>query len=177
MGEAKQRAAAAVQEARVALGVEAIGGRVQVRWNQREAATPFGQMAYFIEFVHLTGVYQRWIESCPLHLASPNGSKMADILGTLFLSVLAGHRRYAHIAALRADGVSAALLGMDSVVSEDTFIRMATCRAKAGHVAVRCARVLRRDARCPSKASTTASSIIRHHNDNRRSVVCAGGFE
>jgi len=50
MGEAKKRSAAAVQEALVALGVEAIGGRVQVRWNQREAATPFGQMAYFAEF-------------------------------------------------------------------------------------------------------------------------------
>jgi len=123
MGEAKKRSVAAVQEAMVALGVEAIGGRVQVRWNQREAATPFGQMAYFAEFLNLTGVYQRWIESCPLRFASPNGSKIGDVLGTLFLSVLSGHWRYAHIAALRADGVSATLLGMDAVVSEDTVRR------------------------------------------------------
>ena len=123
MGEAKKRSAAAVQEGMVALGVEAVGGRVQVRWNQREAATPFGQMAYFAEFLNLTGLYQRWTESCPLRLASPNGSKIADVLGTLFLSVLSGHWRYAHIAALRADAVSAALLGMDTVVSEDTVRR------------------------------------------------------
>jgi len=93
MGEAKERGVAAVQEALEALGVEALGGRVQVRWNQREAATPFGQMAYFAEFLNLTGLYRRWIEGCPLRFASPNGSKIADVLGTLFLSVLSGHWR------------------------------------------------------------------------------------
>jgi hypothetical protein len=123
MGEAKKRQAAAVQEQLAALGVESLGGRVQVRWNQREAATPFGQMAYFAEFLNLTGLYQRWIEDCPLRFASPNGSKIADVLGTLFLSVLSGHWRYAHIAALRADTVSASVLGMDGVVSEDTVRR------------------------------------------------------
>ncbi|OGA51601.1 MAG: transposase [Betaproteobacteria bacterium RIFCSPLOWO2_12_FULL_62_13] len=123
MGEAKKRRAAAVREVLGTLGVETLGGRVQVRWNQAEAATPFGQMAYFAEFLNLTGLYRRWVESCPLRYASPNGSKIADVLGTLFLSVLSGHWRYAHIAALRADGVSAALLGMEAVVSEDTVRR------------------------------------------------------
>jgi hypothetical protein len=123
LGEARKRTAAAVQEALVALGVESLGGQVQVRWNQSEAATPFGQMAYFAEFLNLTGLYRRWIESCPLRYTSPNGSKTADVLGTLFLSVLSGHWRYAHIAALRADAVSAAVLGMDAVVSEDTVRR------------------------------------------------------
>lgn len=123
MGEAKNRGVVAVQEALAAMNVEAIGARIQVRWNQQEAATPFGQMAYFAEFLNLTGLYRRWIESCPLRYASPNGSKMSDVLGTLFLSVLSGHWRYAHIAALRADGVSAQVLGMNSVVSEDTVRR------------------------------------------------------
>jgi hypothetical protein len=123
MGEAKRHGAAAMQETLGALGVETVGGRVKVRWNSGEAATPFGQMAYFVEFLHLTGLYRRWVESCPLHYTSPNASKIGDVLGTLFLSVLAGHWRYAHMAALRADGVSAALLGMNSVVSEDTVRR------------------------------------------------------
>ena len=123
MGEAKRRSGAAMQETLSALGVETVGGRIQVRWNRGEAATPFGQMAYFAEFLNLTGLYRRWTESCPLHFKSPNGSKISDVLGTLFLSVLSGHWRYAHIAALRADGVSAALLGMNGVVSEDTVRR------------------------------------------------------
>lgn len=131
MGEAKKRGVAAVQETLVALGVEAIGGSVQMRWNQREAATPFGQMAYFAEFLNLTGLYRRWIENCPLRFASPNSSKVADVLGTLFLSVLSGHGRYAHIAALRADAVSAAVLGMDTVVCEDTVRRALSAMEEA----------------------------------------------
>ena len=47
----------------------------------------------------------------------------ADIIGTWFLSMLAGHRRYAHIAALRADAISPQLLGLSTVVSEDTVRR------------------------------------------------------
>ena len=48
---------------------------------------------------------------------------MRDVLGTLFLSVLAGHRRYAPISSLRCDGVTLALLGMSKVVSEDAVRR------------------------------------------------------
>jgi hypothetical protein len=134
MGAAKKRSVTAVQEALVAMSVEAIGARVQVHWNQNEAATPFGQMAYFAEYLNLTGLYQRWIESCPLRFTSPNGSKIADVLGTLFLSVLSGHWRYAHIAALRADGVSARMLGMDAVVSEDTVRRALSAMEQAAGV-------------------------------------------
>jgi len=123
MGEARKRADIAAQETLGALGVEALGGTVQVRWSQGGAASPFGQMVYFAEFLNLTGLYRRWQDSCPLQLASPNGSNIGDILGTLFLSVLSGHRRYAHIAALRADGVSPSLLGMEAIVAEDTVHR------------------------------------------------------
>ena len=127
MGEAKRRSDVAVREVVEALAVETAGGRVQVRWSREGAATPFGQMAFFLEFLNLTGLYGRWEESCPLAAyKSPNGSKVRDILGTLFLSVLSGHRRYAHITALRADGVTPALLGIDALVAEDTVRRALT---------------------------------------------------
>ena len=45
------------------------------------------------------------------------------MLGTVLLSVLAGHGRYAHITALRGDGVNAPLLGKKKVVSEDAVRR------------------------------------------------------
>jgi hypothetical protein len=38
--------------------------------------------------------------------------------------MLAGHRRYAHISALRFDGVLPELLGMTKVVSEDSVRRV-----------------------------------------------------
>lgn len=76
MGESKRRETAVRQERLTALGVETLCGRVQVRWNPHEAATPYGQMAYFAEFLNLTGLYRRWIEDCPFRFASPNGSRL-----------------------------------------------------------------------------------------------------
>ena len=123
MGEAKRNAEMAIQETARAIGVETPGGRIQVRWDGKSAATPFGQMAFFIEFLMLTGLYAKWIETCPLSYPGPHSSKIADILGTLFLSALSGHKRYAHITTLRADGVMPELLGMCRTVSEDTVRR------------------------------------------------------
>jgi hypothetical protein len=46
------------------------------------------------------------------------------------LSILAGHNRYAHITALRCDGVSSQILGMSKIVSEDS-LRRALARISA----------------------------------------------
>ncbi len=37
------------------------------------------------------------------------------------LSILAGHKRYAHVTTMRCDGVNPGLLGMDKVISEDAL--------------------------------------------------------
>ena len=50
-------------------------------------------------------------------------AKKARRPGNEMLSMLAGHRRYAHIAALRGDGVLPELLGMSKIVSEDAVRR------------------------------------------------------
>jgi hypothetical protein len=98
-----------------------MAGRVQVRWENESAATPMGQLAYFIEFLTLTELWSRWLESCPLNYNSPNAPSKADVLGTWMLSVLAGHKRYSHVTAIRCDGVNPGLLGMDKVISEDAL--------------------------------------------------------
>ena len=123
MGEAKRRSQTAMAAITQAVGVETRNGRLQVRWDGGCAATPFGQMAFFLEFLHLTGLYERWQTACPLSYSGPHGSRREDILGTWFLSLLAGHRRYAHMNAIRFDGVMPELLGMDRVVAEDTVRR------------------------------------------------------
>jgi hypothetical protein len=58
-----------------------------------------------------------------LALTGPNVPKKRDLLGTVLLSVLAGHRRYAHITAFGCDPVNPPLLGMRKVVSEDSVRR------------------------------------------------------
>jgi len=53
--------------------------------------------------------------------SSPNAPGKAEVLGTWLLSILAGHRRYAHVTAMRCDGVNPGLLGMKKVISEDAL--------------------------------------------------------
>lgn len=59
MGEAKRRAHTGLLVRPQTIRVEALNGPLQVRWDSESAATPFGQMAFFLEFIHLTGLYAR----------------------------------------------------------------------------------------------------------------------
>jgi hypothetical protein len=82
-----------------------------------------GQLAFFIEYLKKGELFEGWVAGCPLHLTSPNAPAKRGVLGTVLLSVLAGHWRYAHITALRGNGVNAPLLGTKKVVSEDAVRR------------------------------------------------------
>ena len=110
--------------------VETPGGRIHIRWDYEASATPNAQLAFFAEFLATAGVYESWVASCPLTYSSGNASRKRDVLGTWFLSILAGHHRYAHITGLRGDGVSPQLLGMGKIVSEDA-LRRALARMSA----------------------------------------------
>ncbi len=103
--------------------VDTLGGRVHLRWDHGAAATPHGQLVFFAEFLATTGIFERWVERCPLEYRSGNAPHKRDVLGTLMLALLAGHRRYAHITALRGDAVAAKALGMNKIVSEDALRR------------------------------------------------------
>lgn len=107
----------------ISLAVETFVGRVHIEWDPEAAVTPLGQMPFFIEFLKIGNLFDPWVEECPLKLTSNNAPSNRDILGTLLLSVLAGHTRYSHITALRCDGVNPKLLGMEKVVSEDSMRR------------------------------------------------------
>ena len=121
MGEAKLKLARCEEVLLSCAGVQTMAGRVQVRWEAESASTPMGQLAYFIEFLNLTGLWSRWVESCPLVYTSPNAPTKVDVLGTWMLSMLAGHRRYSHVTTMRCDGVNPGLLGMRRVISEDAL--------------------------------------------------------
>jgi hypothetical protein len=76
---------------------------MRVRWDDGAAATPHGLLVFFAEFLATAGVFERWVSSGPLEYRSGNAPDKRDVLGTLMLGLLAGHRRYAHITALRID--------------------------------------------------------------------------
>ena len=110
-------------------------GRVHLEWEPAAPVTTMGQLAFFIEYLKQGGLFDGWVAGCPLHLTSPNAPAKRDVLGTVLLSVLAGHWRYAHITALRADAVNAPLLGMKKVVSEDAVRRALGKIDEAGGIA------------------------------------------
>ena len=96
-------------------------GPVRVEWDHEAAMTPLGQLPFFIHFLKTAGLFDAFVADCPLRYVSPNAPSKRDVLGTAMLSMLAGHRRYAHIAALRCDAVLPDLLGMKKIVSEDAI--------------------------------------------------------
>jgi hypothetical protein len=126
MGEARRKRDKAVSTTvggDETMVVDTLGGRMHVRWDEGAAATPNGQLVFFAEFLAAAGVFDRWVEACPLEYASGNAPGKRDVLGTLVLAILAGHKRYAHVTALRGDAVAAQALGMQRVISEDALRR------------------------------------------------------
>jgi len=105
------------------IDLDSFAGPVHVEWDRDAAMTPLGQLPFFIDFLKASGLFDALVADCPLRYSSPNAPRKRDLLGTTMLSMLAGHRRYAHIAALRGDGVLPELLDMSKIVSEDAVRR------------------------------------------------------
>jgi hypothetical protein len=103
--------------------VDTYAGPVHVEWDPDAAVTPLGHLAFFAEYLKVSGRFDALVADCPLFYTSPNAPSKRDVLGTALLSILAGQWRYAHITALRGDTVNPALLGMGKVVSEDAVRR------------------------------------------------------
>jgi hypothetical protein len=73
------------------------------------AVTPLGQFPCFIEFLNVSGVCEAWVADCPLTYHSNYASDKRAVLGTLLLSILAGHHHYAHITAFHHGGIHPAV--------------------------------------------------------------------
>lgn len=131
MGKAKKRklnaASLAVRQSLTApaapMNIATAGGRIQVKWDHKSNATAMGQLAFFAEFLETTGLFERWVEYCPLRYTSPNAPKVRDVLGTWLLSILDGQSRYAHVASLRKDAVAPAVLGLSKIIGDESLRR------------------------------------------------------
>jgi len=120
MGEATHKA---LVRQNGAIALDMFGGRIHVEWDPAAAVTPLGQLPFFIEFLKVSGVFEAWVADCPLAYHSNHASDKRAVLATLLLSILAGHHRYAHITAIRHDGIHPELLGVAQLVSEDAARR------------------------------------------------------
>lgn len=120
---AVQGAVAEQAEEAAELHVATPGGRFHVRWDEGGSATALGQLPFFAELLEVSGLFERWVASCPMNYTSPNAAAIHDVLGTWLLSILDGQRRYAHVTGLRGDAVAPQILGMTKIVSDESLRR------------------------------------------------------
>ena len=95
---------------------------LNVEWSEdRGRLSRMGGLAYFAQFLQSTGMFEELVAHCPLSYDSNNAPSKRDVLGTILLSALQGHTRYAHMASLAGSQLDAQTLGMSKIPSEDSI--------------------------------------------------------
>ena len=96
---------------------------LRCQWNEDAPVTLHGYLPFFSEYLRAGGLFQHLVESCPIRFRSNNAPEVADVVGTLVISLLSGHTRYNHAQSLYGDTVAAKLLGIGKIVSHDSLWR------------------------------------------------------
>jgi hypothetical protein len=105
----------------VKMSVNSRASSFRVEWSDQDArVTRMGGLAFFVQYLETTGLFEHLVYQCPLVYESNNAPKKRDLLGTMLLSVLSGQTRYAHISSLSGSGLDAQLMKMDKIPSEDS---------------------------------------------------------
>lgn len=94
-------------------------GRQAILRETARAVTPFGGLAVVVEFWRELGLLEAVRERLPFAYRSPNAIGAAEILGSFWLSVCAGARRFAHVNLLRGDMALRELLGWRRLPGDD----------------------------------------------------------
>lgn len=105
------------------LVIDSYEGALDIRWDDDSSVTSYGNLSFFIEFLKVSRLFDDLVADFPLCYTSNNAPKVRDILGTILLSILCGHNRYAHITILRNDKVNSELLGMSKICGADSVRR------------------------------------------------------
>jgi hypothetical protein len=82
------------QPAETVASLDTFAGKIHVKWAPEATVSSLGLMPFFIEFLKTSGLFEKWVEDCPLHYSSGNAPDKRHVLGTLLLSVVAGHWRH-----------------------------------------------------------------------------------
>ena len=62
--------------------LDTFGGKIQVKWAPEAAVSAFGQMAFFIEFLKTSGLFDAWVNDCPLRYTSRNAPEKRNGRGS-----------------------------------------------------------------------------------------------
>jgi hypothetical protein len=111
------------REPQIQGSIKTDSGTLHWDFSDQAPITLHGHLPFFAQFLEVGNLFSGWVGDCPLAYASNNAPRIRDVLGTIVLSVLSGHRRYCHSAALYGDQVAAGLLGLSKIVSHDSLSR------------------------------------------------------
>ncbi len=102
--------------------ITALWGEKKVVLRQTpRAVTPFGGLSVFIAFLGKIGFREQVSQHLPVHLKSPNAIDPSQTLTAFLVAVMAGARRFAHTALVRADRALHALLGIQRFPGDGTI--------------------------------------------------------
>ncbi len=67
------------------IAVDTFGGRIHVDWNPDAAVTPLGQLPFFIEFLHVSGLFDDWVSQSykPQSIGCNRHSRIAPNFGRI----------------------------------------------------------------------------------------------
>lgn len=99
------------------------GGILHCDVDNGSPITRNGYLPHFVQFLHESGQLENLINTCPIEYSSNNAPEVKDVIGTIVLSILSGHKRYSHVSCLYGDDVSAEVLGINKIVSHDSVQR------------------------------------------------------
>src|SRR6266581_2843841 len=73
-----------MQPQETVLSLDTFAGKIQFKWVPAADVSSLGQMPFFIEFLKTSGLFDCWVNDCPLEYTSPNAPQKRDVLGTIF---------------------------------------------------------------------------------------------
>lgn len=116
------------QDKKIHLGGEELfvfptaGGKVRLS-SSNDALTPYGGVVPWSAFIARTDIVRKLAKEAPVKRSSPNAAPIYDILQSFMLTALCDGKRFRHVARLREDPTVNDLLGVKSIVSDDTMRR------------------------------------------------------
>src|SRR5450756_1246546 len=60
------------QAAETVTSLDTFAGKIHVKFAPEATVSSLGLMPFFIEFLKISGLFDKWVEDCPLHYTSGN---------------------------------------------------------------------------------------------------------
>jgi hypothetical protein len=120
MGERKSTSLVGKKETKE---LDTFGGRIHVEWDPAAVVTPLENLAFFMEFLNVNGLFDAWVTDCPLFLRSNDasdkrtGARYLPTVDSLGRPPLCPYHRHS------PGRYSPELLGIEKLVSEDAAHR------------------------------------------------------